>query len=311
MKSVRRAVIDVGTNSVKLLVATVTGQSVLPLWEESEQTRLGRGLRQSQRLQPESIAQTARAVARFAAIAARYDARSVRVVATSAARDAINQDELRSSIRQAANLDVRILSGEEEAEWAFRGVSTDPRLARRRLVVLDAGGGSTQLITGDSAGHRTRFSLALGAVHLLEHLQPGNPPRKGELTRCRAWLRDYFALHLPPPSSILSGGPPGAGEQLVGTGGTSSLMAAIHLGLNTFDRQRIEEVCLTRAQIQQLLESLWRMSLADRKQIPGLPPERADVILTGVAIHAAIVEHLGMADLIVSTRGLRFAALLE
>ena len=122
--SQRRAVIDVGTNSVKLLVAQVAGRRVDPLIEQSEQTRLGSGFYETHRLQPAAIAQTARAVAGFARTAAEWSAVSTRVIATSAARDALNQGELLEAIRTTSGLAVEVISGEQEADWAFRGVAT-------------------------------------------------------------------------------------------------------------------------------------------------------------------------------------------
>src|SRR5690242_8407946 len=126
MKPARRAVIDVGTNSVKLLVADVSGREVQPLWEESKQTRLGRGFYETHRLQQEAIDATGKAVAQFSETARKFQANSVRVIATSAARDAVNGDELTSAIEKVSGLKMEIISGDQEAEWVFQGVTTDP-----------------------------------------------------------------------------------------------------------------------------------------------------------------------------------------
>ena len=130
MEAVRRAIIDVGTNSVKLLVADVTGRQVAPVHEESRQTRLGRGFYETRRLQPEPIARTAEAVWEFAEIAGDHGAAPVRVIATSAAREAVNPKDLTDCIFRACGLKTEIISGAREAEWAFQGVATDPELAR-------------------------------------------------------------------------------------------------------------------------------------------------------------------------------------
>src|SRR5207253_1721266 len=119
MEPVRRAVIDVGTNSVKLLVAEVAGHEVRPLVEESKQTRLGRGFYETHRLQAEAIATTAKAAATFADLAREQQAATIRVIATSAARDAVNPRELTSAIEEASGLKVEIISGEQEADWVF------------------------------------------------------------------------------------------------------------------------------------------------------------------------------------------------
>src|SRR5258708_38010680 len=129
MNSTRRGVIDVGHNCIKLLVAGVEGHDVRPLIEESKQTRLGKGFYETRQLLPEPIKATADAVAKFAAIARDHKAESIHVVATSAARDATNAEALTSAIQKTSGLKVEIISGEQEADWVFQGVTTDRRLA--------------------------------------------------------------------------------------------------------------------------------------------------------------------------------------
>ena len=130
MQPIRRAVIDVGTNSVKLLVADVDGREIRPVCEQSKQTRLGHSFYETHRLQAEAIGATATAVAGFAAMAREAQAASIRVIATSAAREAVNREELTSAIEQASGLKVEVISGEQEAALGFRGVTTDPQLAQ-------------------------------------------------------------------------------------------------------------------------------------------------------------------------------------
>src|ERR1039457_5585804 len=146
MESVRRAVIDVGTNSIKLLVADVRGRDVQPVHEESRQTRLGKGFYETHRLQPETIAHTAEAVWEFSEIARERNSQSIRVIATSAARDAMNPTDLTSAIERASGLKTEIISGAREAEWVFQGVTTDPELASHPGLLLDVGGGSKEFI---------------------------------------------------------------------------------------------------------------------------------------------------------------------
>ena len=126
MQSNRRAVIDIGTNSIKLLVADVAGRNVQPVHEESRQTRLGKGFYETRQLQPDAIARTAEAVAEFAQTAREHKVANIRAIATSAARDAVNADELTSAIQRASGLEVEIISGGQEAGLAFQGITTDP-----------------------------------------------------------------------------------------------------------------------------------------------------------------------------------------
>ncbi|HMO63627.1 MAG TPA: diol dehydratase reactivase ATPase-like domain-containing protein [Verrucomicrobiota bacterium] len=143
-----RAVVDVGTNSVKLLVARVRGAEVIPVFERAEQTRLGRGFYEDHRLRPEAVRHTAQAVAGFVHRARELGASAIRVLATSAVRDAVNSAELTDALSAATGLPVEVISGEVEAAMAFRGVCTDPGLAGRPLLVMDLGGGSTEFIVG-------------------------------------------------------------------------------------------------------------------------------------------------------------------
>lgn len=310
MNASRRAVIDVGTNSVKLLVAEVDGHTVRPLVEQSEQTRLGRGFYETHRLQAAAIASTARAVAEFAATAAKWRAASTRVIATSAARDALNQADLLKAVHQASGLRVEILTGEQEADWVFHGVTSDPRLAGQPLLILDVGGGSTEFILGENALQFFRDSFRLGSVRLLEQCRPADPPAADALPDCLAGLHAFLRQQIRPAlAPALEGCAPHA-VQLVGTGGTASILASIQLGLRTFEREGIEAARLTRGQVGDQLARLWSLPLVERKEIVGLPPERADVMLTGAAIYAAVMEEFDFPDLRVSTRGLRFAALM-
>jgi exopolyphosphatase/guanosine-5'-triphosphate,3'-diphosphate pyrophosphatase len=305
---------------VKLLVAEVAHGNVLPLLEKSDQTRLGHGFYETRRLLPETIAQTAGAVGTFARLAHTYGVERVRTFATSAARDAVNQKELIDAIEVASNTKVEIISGEQEAEWVFRGVSTDPRLQGQRLLILDVGGGSTEFILGESEHHQFRQSFDVGSVRLFEKLKPGDPPGLQDLVNCRAWLREFFNREIAPGLEHLLKGGAGRGEQpegwtpntqLVGTGGTTTILARIQHQLADFDRDKIEGARVTSAEVKEWMVQLWSLSLKDRQQIIGLPPKRADIIPMGVAIYEAVMEHFEFPDVYVSTRGLRFGAVMD
>jgi exopolyphosphatase/guanosine-5'-triphosphate,3'-diphosphate pyrophosphatase len=317
MNSVRRAVIDVGTNSIKLLVAEVAGREVQPVWEESKQTRLGRGFYETHRLQPEAIRATAQAVAELARAATGCSAQSIRVIATSAARDAVNSGELMSAIHAASGLKMEIISGEQEAEFVFQGVTTDPAYVHEPLLLLDVGGGSTEFILGQ--GERKWFaqSFPLGTVRLLEKNPPSDPPTAGELARCREWVRDFLEREVAPILNLkqldatgLHEYKMGDGQTLVGTGGTTSILARMEAMLDTYDRARIEATRLSLERMHWHVELLWKLRLDQRKRIVGLPKNRADVILMGAVIFEAIMESFGFTELRISTRGLRFAAVM-
>jgi exopolyphosphatase / guanosine-5'-triphosphate,3'-diphosphate pyrophosphatase len=310
MQTVRRAVIDVGTNSIKLLVADVSGRDVQPVLEESRQTRLGKGFYETHRLQPETIACTAEAVWEFAEIARERNSSSIRVIATSAARDAVNPTDLTSSIERASGLKTEIISGAREAEWAFQGVATDLELAKTPLLLLDVGGGSTEFILGHGLKKHFAHSFPLGTVRLLEKFPHSDPPTRGEFTKCRDWLKNF--LHREVRSQLEPALKKETGEiQLVGTGGTTGILARIEKKLDRHDREKIERTVLSFGQVVAHRKNLWKLPLAERKEIPGLPKLRADVILTGVLIYEAVMEEFGFKQLRVSTRGLRFAAVMD
>ena len=312
MESVRRAVIDVGTNSVKLLVADVAGRQVIPVHEESKQTRLGQGFYETQLLQPESIARTARAVAILADNARALHPATLRVVATSAARDAKNPDDLAAAIRASTNLRTEIISGEQEAEWSFQGVTTAARFAQTSLLILDVGGGSTEFIVGRGQHQHLACSFPLGTVRLLEKFPHGDPPAATEFAACHDWVVSFLSKEVRPhlEDVLHSDSLPGP-LLLVGTGGSATILARMELRQAHFDREAIENVHLSVDRIKHLRAHLWSLPLAQRQEIPGLPRNRADVILMGIAIYEAVMVVFGIPQLHASTRGLRFAAVMD
>ncbi len=308
---VRRAVVEIGTNSVKLLVGDVRGGEVEPVLELSRQTRLGRGFYPHRQLQPGPVNETAAAVAAFCRRARDAGATAVRALATSAAREALNPERLLEAVRAAAGLEVEIITGELEARWGFAGVTSDPRWRDHALLLLDVGGGSTEFTLGRGGDLRFHGSLPLGAVRLLEELAPPDPPGPAGLARARRrvgeFLESQLAGELRPRLAAFA---PGT-VSLTGIGGTATVLVMMARGLTRFERTAVDGYRLRRDDLTGWLERLWALPLARRRQIPGLPPERADVILTGVLIYDAVMSCFGFAVLGVSTRGLRHAALVE
>lgn len=305
--SIRRAVIDVGTNSIKLLVAEISGEDVVPLLETSRQTRLGAGFYATRILQRAAILQTAEAAAEFARQAKELGAVFTRVIATSAARDARNAADLTTAIEQSCGLPTEIISGDKEADWVFRGVTSNPALAGGPVLVLDVGGGSTEFIVGDKGVPQFRSSHSLGTVRLLEQLRPSDPPGLRALLECRSWLRDFLrkeVLALLKPALTACRG----GVKLVAAGGSATVLARIAGALDNYNRAKIESTTVPLEGLRELVERHWQMTLAERQAVVGVPPKRADVTLTGLVIHESIMEQLGFSRLFITTRGLRFWA---
>ena len=306
--SVRRASIDIGTNSVKVLVADVHGTQIDPVWEFGEQTRLGRGFYETHRLQTGSIKLTAETVARYVKEAFALGASSVRALATSAARDAVNADDLRHAVRDLAGIEIEIISGTAEAELSFAGLRSRNTITGP-VLALDVGGGSTEFMLGGPGGLAFRQSIALGSVRLHEKFQPPSAPTPGDLSTVRRWIGDQLLAETQATLAhqIRDQNPTIA----IGVGGTTAILALISHRHADFDTGLIESTVFTRETLTGLVELLWSMPLAARQELPGLPPNRADVILFGSAIYEAVLTAFQIPTLGISMRGLRYGALVE
>jgi exopolyphosphatase/guanosine-5'-triphosphate,3'-diphosphate pyrophosphatase len=293
----RRAVIDIGTNTVKLLVADVDGARITPVLSRDAATRLGQGLNVAapggsetgpRTLCEPAVARTLRAVREFAAEARRLGGAELVAVATSATRDAANADEFVRRVRQECGVDARVISGAREAELIFLGVCSDPRLAGEAVLVLDVGGGSAELIQGRSGRMQRHRSLPLGAVRLTERF--ADRPLAAMTAHARAVFSDALAGFDP------------RGRRMIGTGGGIATLARMKEG-------RADHVVLSRDHIRAELGRLAAMSLEERKTLPGLPPERADIIVAGGTVFAVAMDLLEASELTVSVRGLRYGLL--
>ena len=302
----RRGVIDIGTNSVKLLVADLRGDEILPHLETSRQTRLGGGLYPGGKLQAEPIQATVAAVNELLALAKANDCSDTRIIATSAVRDSSNPAELLDALGQAVN----VLSGDNEARLAFAGVMGCPRLAKSPALVIDTGGGSTEFIVGDVDGMRFHTSIPLGSVRMMEGHVVSDPPAGGELeTVCKSIDQALSETSLPGLRGQLNA--PGQAQQfaMIGSGGMAGILAKMELTAADYDRDRMETVELSLEGVTAWRERLWRLPLAKRREIIGLPKSRADVALFGSLIYEQAMRQLGFAAFRISTRGIRFGVL--
>jgi exopolyphosphatase / guanosine-5'-triphosphate,3'-diphosphate pyrophosphatase len=295
----RFATIDVGTNSVLLLVADRTPDGLLQaVLERAEITRLGRGVDKSRRLSPEGMEATLQVLTAFADEARSLGAEGIAVSATSAARDAQNGAEFLAAAQERAGVTVEIISGELEAQLSFASAYLDfGREAAGPLLVIDIGGGSTEFIYGNSAGRvEFRHSYDVGSVRMTERFVRTDPLSSEETRDIASFLQNTFAT-LPPP-------PPAA--ELVGVAGTVTTLYALQHGIEPYDSTRVHGGTLTRAQLEQLVTRLCSMPLAQRQRLPGLQPKRADVIPAGAHILLEALRALGLDECRVSDRGLRW-----
>ena len=299
----RLAAIDIGTNTVKLLVAAVEDGALAALYEESRTTRLGEGVAKTRQLTAEAIERTAAGVAAFAGKARDLGATKILAVATSGAREAENTGQFLARAREVAGLDIEIIGGEREAELIFTGVCTDARLRGQRLLVMDVGGGSTEIIAGQGGRIGQRVSLPAGAVRLTERFLHEDPVCPAELDALLRHGRDLLRPVLAGCSMD--------GRVMIGTGGTVTTAAAVDQSLARFSIEKINGYGLSQERLAEMLGRLRAMPLAGRRTVPGLPPKRADIMVAGLAIYVAAMELAGIGRLTVSTRGLRFGLLAE
>ena len=302
----RRGVIDIGTNSVKLLIADLRGAIIEPLLETSRQTRLGFGLHANGKLRAEPIEATIAAVNELLTLAKRNDCSDTRIIATSAVRDSINSAELLESLGQA----VDVLSGDDEARLVFDGVMSCPRFAKLLALVIDTGGGSTEFIVGDADGMRFHTSIPLGSVRLMDRHAISDPPAICEMETVRKSINEALSeTSLPGLLGQLN--EPSQAQQftMVGSGGMAGILAKMELVDDDYDRERMEAVELPLDRVTAWRERLWGLPLAKRREITGLPAKRADVALFGSLIYEQVMRQLGLVALRVSTRGIRFGIL--
>ena len=257
----RVAAIDQGTNTTRLLVAEVDDGGLRELVRRTEITRLGEGVDERHRLLPLPVARVRNVLTDYRREAERLGAERTLLVATSAVRDAENGEAFLGEVEWSYGFATQLLTGDEEAALMLRGVGE----IEPGTLVLDIGGGSTELVMLDS-----RTSLDIGAVRLTERFLHSDPPTRDELAACA----DYVRTVLPPLHATSA----------VGVAGTITTLAALDLGLDEYDRERVHGHELSLAGVERQLARLASLPLAQRREVPALEPERAPVIVAGAMI---------------------------
>lgn len=284
----RRAVIDIGTNTVKLLVADVRDGQVFPVVAKDQTTRLGEGVEETRHLSAPAIQRTVAAIAGYVADAREHGVSDIRALATSAVRTAGNGAEFLTAVHQTTGLTVELITGDCEAELIFAGVTSDPAYHRQPLLVMDIGGGSVEFIQGTGATIEQRRSLPVGAVRMTEKFGDNFPALAEH-------LRNLFRQELRPFNAI--------GRQFIATGGATITLVRVATG-------KTDHAGLAFDAVLALVARLNALTLTERRQLPGMPADRADIIVAGAAALAFAMETLGVHNVTVSTRNLRYGALL-
>jgi exopolyphosphatase / guanosine-5'-triphosphate,3'-diphosphate pyrophosphatase len=296
----RVAAIDLGTNTTRLLVADVAEGRVGEVLRRTAITRLGEGVDRRRRLLPTPIARVRNVLTDYRREVEALGAERALLVATSAVRDAENGEAFLGEIEWSYGFATRLLSGAEEALMTFRGVSTGRPLAGETLV-LDVGGGSTELIGGSGDAISFSESLDIGSVRLAERFLPSDPPPPNELVECAASVRELLSERLPVDLHPTA---------LVGVAGTITSVAALDLGLEEYDRTRVDGSVLTLESVDCQIARLAALTLEERRQVPALEPERAPMIIPGAIITREVLHHFGLDGLQVSERDILDGAAL-
>lgn len=280
----RVAAIDCGTNSVRLLIAQEGGVPFTEVERALHLTRLGQGVDATGRFADDALERTMEAVDDFAGRIKAAGVDATRFVATSAARDASNRDEFFAGVRNRLGIDAEIISGDEEARLSFTGALAASGEVRWPVLVMDIGGGSTELVLGvqgpDGAPHIvSACSMDIGSVRLRERFLLSDPPTAAQVAAASGYvdgLLDGCGVNV------------GAAATWIGVGGTATTLSAINLGLTGYDRRAVHGSSVARDEVQELARRLLSMPVTRVLEIPSMQPKRADVVCAGALIAAQV-----------------------
>jgi exopolyphosphatase/guanosine-5'-triphosphate,3'-diphosphate pyrophosphatase len=296
----RVAVIDIGTNSTRLLVADVDADAVSEVERLTRVTRLGRGVDISGQLSPDAIEEVCETIASYVANYEELGAEAITAIATSAVRDAANGGAFIAELRERFALSAAVLDGEEEARLTYLGATSGDPPAVPTLV-FDIGGGSTELIVGIGAEVSFHTSLQAGVVrHSERHISsdpPSNAGLEGLADEVRGLLDDSVSDH-----------PEAHAETGIAVAGTPTSLAAIELELDPYDPARVHGHRLTLPSVQRMLAGLSTVPLAERKAITGLHADRAPTIVAGVVILIEVMRAFGLDEITVSEHDILYGA---
>ncbi len=274
----RVAAVDLGTNSTRLLVADVEDGRLEEVVRELTITGLGEGVDERRRLLPVPIARVRNCLVRYRRELEGHGATRTLAIATSAVRDAENGEAFLGEIEWSYGFTTRLLDGEEEAALMYRGV-TAGRPPLEDTLIVDIGGGSTELVLGSNGGPRASTSLDIGCVRVTERYLHSDPPSDAELEAAASYVRSLL--------------PPYEATDAIGVAGTVTTVAALDLGLAEYDPERTHGHRISRDAVDRELRRLGSMPLAERLEVPGLEPGRAPVIVAGLVILREVLDAYG------------------
>ena len=297
----RFASIDIGTNTILLLIAETVQGKLNPLFEMETVVRLGEGLKKNGVVLPAAMQRGYETLKQYLGYCRAWDVRNIFAVGTSVLRDAGNSGEFCRMVQEGLHLNVDVISGEEEASLSYLAVVRDVRETAKPILVVDVGGGSTEFILGEGERVLEWVSLPLGLVGLTEQFLISDPVREEEWDRMADVIRASLS-EIPHPSESFS---------MISVGGTGTTLVSVQLCLKEFISERTHHVILSKEAIQNQLSLYRSKTLEGRKSIPGLPWDRADVILSGGTILYLAMEELRCPSVRISTHGVRYGLLYK
>ena len=318
------AVIDIGTNTIRLLIGCISDGGIIRVASDRVVTRLGKDILKTGRLDPNSIEKSISSIVKFKGLCEKYNVQKIIAIGTSALREAKNSNEFLEDVKKTTGLNIEIISGEKEAELTFRGIIGDDALFGsaylRASMIVDIGGGSTEWIIYKKArgeGQRVNRqknselkmgSIPIGAVKLFETFIKHDPPAPEELQDMRNYIFDEFSQAFEKNSlkdylhcSLF----------LIATGGTATTIAAIDMGIDGYDTNKIHRHKISLPTLKTIYERLTAVSADKRCKIKGLEIERTDIIIPGTIILLTLLEVLGVKEIIISDYGLLEGALIS
>jgi len=298
----RVAAIDLGTNSTRLLVADVEDGKLVDLARDSSITRLGEGVDERRRLLPVPIARVRTVLSEYRRRIESLGAERTLLIATSAVRDAENGEAFLGEIEWSYGFATRLLSGDDEALLMFRGL-TGERDLNEHTVIVDVGGGSTELVVGGPEGVRWHDSLDVGSVRLTERFLHTDPPTPPELDACADAVRTLLAIRVSDEIRQST-------RSMIGVAGTITSLAGLALDLEQYDRDRVHGFVLTAAALNEQLQRLAAVPVSERRRLRPLDPERAPVIVAGAVIAREALAFFDLDTVEVSERDILDGAAL-
>ncbi|MBI4690081.1 MAG: Ppx/GppA family phosphatase [Nitrospirae bacterium] len=299
------ASIDVGSNTLRLLIGIVEGNKITRLRCEMVTTRLAAGLNSSRLLKAENMEKSISVLKEFSNLMSEHNASHLKAIGTSAMREAKNSEEFIGRVLSGTGIKIEVISGREEAELTAKGVLSDlPKTASS--FIIDIGGGSTEWILCEDSSIIEMGTIPVGVVKLLESHIISDPPSKSDLLSINGYLGKILNRLKAKVGHLVS-----IDTVLIGTAGTITTLASIDLGIDAYSHEKIHRYNISLRRLYDISEKLISLSCSDRKNLKGLEPERADLIIPGILFTIKIMETFGFNSILVSDNGLLEGALLR